>query len=146
MEVKYKTTIAQTGNNTGIHVPEPILEKLNGGKKPLVKVMLNGYAYRSAVGKMGDRFMISLSAENRKNAGVNGGDTLEVTLALDTEPRIVELPAELQAALNKNKKAKAGFEKLAPGRKKAIALSVTEAKTEETKMKRIEKAINDLAG
>jgi hypothetical protein len=145
MEVKYKTTIVQTGNNTAIHVPEAILEKLNGGKKPLVKVTLNGYTYRSAVGKMSDRFMISLSSENRKNARVNGGDTLEVTLALDTEPRIVELPAGLQAALSKNKTEKSAFEKLAPGRKKAIVLSITEAKTEETKTKRIEKAINDLS-
>lgn len=145
MEVKYKTTIVQTGNNTGIHVPETILNTLNGGKKPLVKVTLNGYTYRSAVGKMGDRFMISLSSENRKNAHVNGGDTLEVTLALDTEPRIVELPAELQIALNKNQTARSAFEKLSPGRKKAIAFSITEAKTEETRTKRIEKAINDLA-
>src|SRR5690606_13229903 len=110
MEIKYKTTIVQTGNNTGIHVPETALEKLNGGKKPLVKVTLNGYTYRSAVGKMGDRFMISLSAENRKNANVKGGDTLEVTLTPDTEPRVVELPAQLAAALNKNKTAKAAFE------------------------------------
>ncbi len=144
MEAKYKTTIVQTGNNTGIHVPETILEKLNGGKKPLVKVTLNGYTYRSAVGKMGNKFMISLSAENRKNANVKGGDTLEVTVALDTEPRTVELPAELQTALNKNKTAKAAFDKLAPSKKKAIVLSVTEAKTEETRTRRIEKAINDL--
>jgi hypothetical protein len=144
MEIKYKTTIVQTGNNTGIHVPENMLEKLNGGKKPLVKVTVNGYTYRSAVGKMGDQFMISLSAENRKNAGVKGGDTLEVTVTLDTEPRTVELPSELQTALNKNKAAKAAFEKLAPSRKKAMALSVAEAKTEETKMKRIAKAMNEL--
>jgi hypothetical protein len=144
MEVKYKTTIAQTGNNTGIHVPDATLDKLGGGKKPLVKVTLNGYTYRSAVGKMGDRFMISLSAENRKNAEVKGGDTLEVTVALDTEPRTVELPAELQAAFSKNKTAKAAFEKLAPSKKKAIALSVSDAKTEETKTKRIEKAISSL--
>jgi hypothetical protein len=121
-----------------------MLEKLNGGKKPLVKVTVNGYTYRSAVGKMGDKFMISLSAENRKNAGVKGGDTLEVTLALDTETRTVELPAELQTALNKNKAAKAAFEKLAPSRKKAIALSVAEAKTEETRTKRIAKAMDEL--
>jgi uncharacterized protein YdeI (YjbR/CyaY-like superfamily) len=110
----------------------------------LVKVTLNGYSYRSAVGKMGDRFMISLSAENRKNAEVKGGDTLEVTVALDTEPRTVELPAELQAAFSKNKTEKAAFEKLAPSKKKAIALSVSDAKTEETKTKRIEKAISSL--
>ena len=88
-------------------MPETILNKLNGGKKPLVKVTLNGYSYRSAVGKMGDKFMISLSAENRKNANVKGGDTLEVTIELDTEPRTVELPPDLQSALDKNKTAKA---------------------------------------
>ena len=144
MEVKYKTTIVQTGNNTGIHVPDNILEKLNGGRKPLVKVTLNGYTYRSAVGKMNDKFMISLSSENRKNANVKVGDTLEVKVALDTEARTVELPIELQVALNKNKTARAAFEKLAPSRKKAVVLSVMEAKTEETRMRRIDKAINEL--
>lgn len=94
MAIKYKTTIVQTGNNTGIHVPESILEKLNGGKKPLVKVTLNGYSYRNAVGKMADKFMISLSADNRKKANAKDGNTLEVTIALDTEPRTVELPAD----------------------------------------------------
>ena len=144
MKIAYKTTIVQTGNNTGIHVPDNILEKLNGGRKPLVKVTLNGYTYRSAVGKMNDKFMISLSSENRKNANVKGGDTLEVKVALDTEARTVELPIELQAALNKNKTAKAAFQKLAPSRKKAIVLSAMEAKTEETRMRRIDKAINEL--
>jgi len=142
--MKYKTTIVQTGNNTGIHVPDNILERLNGGKRPLVKVKLNGYTYRSAVGKMGDKFMISLSSENRKNANVKGGDTLEVTVALDTEPRIVEVPTELQTALNKNKTAKEAFENLAPSKKKAFVLSVTDAKTEETKIRRIEKIIDTL--
>jgi len=142
--MKYKTTIVQTGNNTGIHVPDNILERLNGGKRPLVKVTLNGYTYRSAVGKMGDKFMISLSSENRKNANVKGGDTLEVTVALDTEPRIVEVPTELQTALNKNKTAKEAFENLAPSKKKAFVLSVTDAKTEETKIRRIEKIIDTL--
>ena len=144
MKVTYKTKIIQTGNNTGIHVPETILDKLNGGKRPLVKVTLNDYSYRSAVGKMSDKFMISLSAENRKNANIKGGDTLEVTLELDTESRTVELPPDLQTALDKNKAAKAAFDKLAPSKKKAIALSITEAKTETTKIKRIEKAVHSL--
>ena len=110
----------------------------------MVKVALNGYSYRSAVGKMSDKFMIILSAENRKNVNVKGGDTLEVTLELDTESRTVELPPDLQTALDKNKAAKAAFDKLAPSKKKAIALSITEAKTETTKIKRIEKAVHSL--
>ena len=142
--MKFKTKIVQTGNNTCIEVSELTLEKLGSGKKPLVVVTLNGYSYRSAVGKMGDRFMISLSAENQKNARVNGGDVVEINLELDTQPRTVEIPTDLQKALDKNKTAKMNFEKLSPSKKKAIVISITEAKTEETKMKRINKSLEQL--
>ena len=142
--IKFKTTILQFGNNTGIEVPEKILEQLGSSKKPLVVVSLNNYVYRSAVAKMGDKYLISLSAENRKNAKVKGGDNLEVTLDLDTAPRTVEVPLELQKALDKNKTAKANFEKLAPSRKKAIVFSISDAKTDDTRVRRIEKAIESL--
>lgn len=142
--IKYTTTILTFGNNTGIEVPEDALEKLNGGKKPLVIVRLNNYTYRSAVAEMGDKFLISLSAENRKNANVKGGDTLTVELELDTAPRTVDIPADLQKALDKNKAAKANFDKLAPSKKKALVLSINDAKTEETKQRRIEKAMETL--
>lgn len=144
--MKFKTSILQTGNNTGIPITEEALDKLGGGKKPLVVVMLNGYTYRSAVGKMGDKFMVSLSAEHRKNAKVNGGDTVEVSIELDIAPRTVELPPDLQKAFNKNKTAKANFEKLAPSKQKAMVLSINDARTEETKTKRIAKAIEQLLG
>jgi antitoxin component of MazEF toxin-antitoxin module len=142
--IKFKTTILEIGNNTGIEVPEKILEELGSGKKPLVVVLLKNYTYRSAVAKMGDKFLISLSADNRKNANVKGGDELEVTLELDTAPRTVELPVELQKALDKNITAKANFEKLAPSKKKAIVVSIGEAKTDETRLRRVEKAIESL--
>lgn len=142
--MKFKTKIVQTGNNTGIELSEKIIETLGGGKKPLVIVTLNNYTYRSAVGKMGEKYMISLSAENRKNANVKGGDLVEVSLELDTTPRTVEIPEGLKKALDENKIAKANFEKLAPSKKKAIVLSIVDAKTEETKLRRIEKAIETL--
>ena len=142
--MKYKTKILQIGNNTGIEVTEKQLEQLGAGKKPLVVVTLNGYSYRCAVGKMIGKFMISLSAENRKNAGVSGGDEVEVTLEIDNAPRIVTGPAELQQALDRNVPAKAAFDNLSTSKKKAIVLSVTETKNEEIRQRRIEKTINFL--
>lgn len=59
--MKFTSKIVQTGNNTGIEVSEKMVEQLGCGKKPLVVVTINGYSYRSAVGKMGKKFMISLS-------------------------------------------------------------------------------------
>lgn len=140
----FKTKILQTGNNTAIEISEQALEQLGDSKKPLVVVTLNGYSYRSAVGKMGDKYMISLSAENRKNAKVKGGDLVEISIELDTEPRIVELPIDFQNELDGNKTAKLNFEQLPPSKKKAMILSITEAKTDETRNRRIQKSIESL--
>ena len=57
----------------------------------------------------------------------------------------LEMSDELQRALNKNKKAKAVFEAFSPSNKKEYILWITEAKTEETRQKRIETAIEWIA-
>jgi Bacteriocin-protection, YdeI or OmpD-Associated/Domain of unknown function (DUF1905) len=142
--MKFKTKIVQSGNNTGINVPEKIIESLGAGKKPPVVITLKKYTYRSTVAVKNGLYMVSLSAEHRKNANVSGGEEVEINIELDTEPRTVELPPDFQKSLDKNKEAKNAFTKLAPSRKKAMVLSITGAKTEETKIKRIEKAINSL--
>jgi antitoxin component of MazEF toxin-antitoxin module len=142
--MKFKTKIVQTGNNTGINVPEEIIESLGAGKKPPVKITLNGYSYRNTVAVMGGKYMVSLSAEHRKNANVKGGDEVEVTIELDKDPRIVELPEAFQKALNKNNIAKNAFEKLSNSKKKYLILSITNAKTEESRIKRIQKAIESV--
>jgi Bacteriocin-protection, YdeI or OmpD-Associated/Domain of unknown function (DUF1905) len=143
--MKFKTKIVQIGNNTGINVPDNIIESFGVGKKPPVVITLNKFTYRGTVAVMGGKYMVSLSAENRKNAKVSGGDEVEITIELDAQPRMVELPADFEKALSKNASCRNNYEKLAPSRKKAIVLSITDAKTEETRKKRIEKAIASLA-
>ena len=142
--MKFETKIFQTGNNTGIVVPEEVLDSLGAGKRPPVVVTLNGYKYRSTVGAMGGQFLIPLSAEHRKKSGVSGGERLEVTLTIDKEPRTVELPAQLKSALQKNAKAMQAFEKLPPSGKKKVVLLIESAKTEETKASRLTKIVTDL--
>lgn len=144
--MKFTTTILQFGNNTGIQLSENQVDSLGSGKKPLVLVTLNGYTYRSAVAKMGGQFLISLSSENRKNAGVKGGDTLEIEVILDTEPRTVEVPEALQAAFEANPTGQIAFNRLTPSKQKALVLSINDAKTEETRAKRVVKAIESLKG
>lgn len=139
--MKFKTKIIQSGNNTGINVPENVIESLNAGKKPPVKITLNKYTYRSSVAVMSGKYMVSLSAENRKNANVAGGDELEVNIELDTEPRTVELPPDFKKALDKNSTAKKNFESLSISKKKYLVLPVLDAKTDETRIRRIEKAV-----
>lgn len=47
--VTFQTTVAVTGNNTGIVVPERVIEQLAAGKRPPVLATVNGYEYRNTV-------------------------------------------------------------------------------------------------
>ena len=143
-ELVFRTTVRQTGNNTGIPVPDDVLATLGAGKRPLVVVRLRGHAYRSAVGSMGGTPMIPLSAANRLAAGVRGGDEVEVAIRLDLEPRTVPLPADLRAALVAAGAVDA-FEAQAPSRKKEDVRQVESAKTDETRARRIAKIVAKLA-
>lgn len=144
-KLSFDTTVLQIGNNTGICVPEEIVEKLGTGKKPPVVVTVNNYTYRNTIAVMGGKFMIGVSADIRSKTGINGGDKVTVVLELDTLPREVTLPDDFNEALNKNHSAKKFFEQLSYSNKQRYVLPIGQAKTEVTRQKRIDKAIEDLS-
>ena len=91
--MKFRTTILQAGKTaTGIQVPAKIVERLGAGKRPPVRVTINGHIYRSTVAVMRGAFMVGVSAVVRENARVAGGDEVEVDIELDTAPREVIAP------------------------------------------------------
>lgn len=142
--MKFSTTILQSGNNTGIVVPAEVVEGLGGGKKPAVTVTIGSYGYRSSIAVMGGKFLMPLSAERRAESGIKGGDTVEVGLVLDTQPREVTVPEDLSVALAGDAAAKAFFETLSYSNKLRHVLGITDAKTPETRQKRIDKAMEML--
>ena len=144
--ITFHTKILQTGKNTtGIPVPEEVVEELGSGRQPLVRVTVGKYTYRSAVAVMGGKYMIAMSAANRQAAGVQGGEAADVTLELDLEPRTVEIPKDLKAALTKAGALEA-FEKSAPSLRKEYVRQVEEARTQETRERRIAKIVEKLSG
>jgi Bacteriocin-protection, YdeI or OmpD-Associated/Domain of unknown function (DUF1905) len=143
--MRFETTLLLVGNNTGIDVPPAVVDRLGGGKRPLVNVTVNdSYSYRSAVAPMGGRYLISFSSDKRAATGLKGGETITVELTLDTEPRTVEVPADLAAAL-----AAAGvrpaFDLLAPSRRKAHVTSVEGAKASDTRARRVAAVVESLS-
>jgi hypothetical protein len=134
--------IEQAGKTaTGFEVPTKVVEGLGAGKRPPVRVTINGHTYRSTVASMGGRFMVGVSAENRAAAKVAGGDVVDVDLELDTAPREVTMPKDLAAALKKDARAKATFDSLSNSNKGWHVQSIEGAKTEETRQRRIAKSI-----
>jgi hypothetical protein len=105
-----------------------------------------GYAYRSTVSVYEGRPMVPVRAEHREGAGVLPGDRMKVILALDTAPRVVEVPAELAAALKKNRAAAEAWNKLSYSHQNEHALAIRGAKQPETRARRVEKALAMLLG
>ncbi|MEQ8414214.1 MAG: YdeI/OmpD-associated family protein [Imperialibacter sp.] len=142
--LKFKTAILQMGNNTGIEVPPETVEALGAGRKPLVVVTVNDYTYRSAIAVMGGKYLISFSSAHRAASGLGGGDKVEVSVEVDTAPRVVEVPEDLQEALGAHPDLKSKFDALSNSKKKLLVLPIEDAKTEETRARRVEKAISIL--
>jgi Bacteriocin-protection, YdeI or OmpD-Associated/Domain of unknown function (DUF1905) len=138
-KLSFSTTILQIGNNTGINVPEDIVEKLGAGKKPPVNITVNDFTYRNTIAVMGGKFMIGISADIRSKTGIKGGDKVTVQLELDTQPREVVLPSDLKEALAKNTKAKKFFDGLSYSNKRRYVLPIDDAKTPATRQKELKK-------
>jgi uncharacterized protein YdeI (YjbR/CyaY-like superfamily) len=88
--------------------------------------------------------LVGLSRAIREAAGVEIGQEIAVTLALDTAPRVVEVPPLLASALNADAGAAARFEQLAYTHKKESARWIEEAKREETRQRRVAQALEML--
>jgi hypothetical protein len=140
--MRFRTTILQSGKTaTGIQVPAEVVEALGSGKRPAVRVTINGYTYRSTVAVMGGAYMVGVNAEHRAAAGVAGGDEVDVEMELDTAPREVTVPADLAAALEAEPDARRTFDGLSYSNKSWHVLQVAGAKTDETRQRRIAKSV-----
>ena len=139
--VTFQTTVAADGNNTGIVVPAELIEQLAAGKRPPVLVNVNGHEYRNTVAVMGGKHMISISAAVRSVTGLRGGDPIRVTLTVADTPRAVEVPADFAAALTTYERAGAFFATLSNSMQRYHIDNINAAKSNETRQRRIEKAI-----
>jgi hypothetical protein len=109
-----------------------------------VRATVNGYTFRTRLARYGGIDYIGFNREVREAAGIAAGDLLEIELELDEEPRTVEVPDELAAALAADTDARATFEALAPSHRRELAGWVAEAKRADTKARRVERALERL--
>jgi hypothetical protein len=140
------TAVIQDPGGGGAFVEVPFdVEKEFGSKRPKVKALIEGMPYRGLLTRMGtDCHILGIRKEIREQVGKTFGDEVTITVELDTEPRLIEIPAELKKVFNTEKDAKARFEKLSYTHQKEYVSWINEAKWEETRQNRISKTIEML--
>jgi hypothetical protein len=136
----FKTTIYREGPMCFIPLtfdPKAVFGKIRAP----VRVTLNGYTYRSTIAAMGGPPCIPLRKSNREAAGLEGGETLDVRLDLDTEKREVKPPADLVKALKAAPPAWDRWRELSYSHQREHAEAVESAKAPETRARRIASAV-----
>lgn len=138
------------GEKTGwtyILIPEKLAQELYPGNKKSfrVKGKLDNWAFEQlALIPMGEGdFILALNAQIRKQIKKNKGASLAVKMARDAKP--VAISADLLACLDDEPRAKAYFDKLPGSHKLYYSRWIESAKTQETKGRRIAKAITALS-
>lgn len=143
------TTLVPRGPAAAVVLTDEELAHLGrGAKTPAVRVTVNGaYSFDGRVGRMKGETLVGFNKAVRTAAGVEAGDEIEVELVLDAAPRVVEVPAELAAALAAQPGATEKFDALAPSHRKEFTRWVTDAKRAETRERRLAEAVRKvLAG
>jgi len=117
------------------------IRAIYGEARPAVKMSFLGETYRTRVAVYGGKFLLGIWKAVLEKHGLRDGKKVEITLEPDSEPRKVEPPKELAAALKKNADARAGWEKMSFTHKREWAQAIAEAKKPETREKRIAQAV-----
>ena len=138
-------TLVPRGPAAAVVLDDQQVEAIGEGAKRFpVAATINGHTWRTTVTRMRGEFLLGLSRAVREQAGVEAGDTVEVQLALDAAVREVQIPPALAEALAADPTAGAAFERLAYSHRKEFARSVAEAKRDETRQKRVIRALEML--
>ena len=139
---EFKTEI-RAGTGGGAYVVFPYDAEKEFGTKGKVPVdtTIDGVPYKGGLFRMGmPDHMLGVPKSIRQQIGKGPGDLVAVVLWKDDEPREVAVPPELKARMKKAG-VLAFFESLSFTHRKEYSRWITEATKDETRTRRLDKAI-----
>lgn len=142
---RFTAVLEASGRGGGHWVEVPFDAKQAFGEaRPPVRGTVNGTPFRSRLAVYGGATYLGLTKEVRTAAGLEVGSKVAVVIERDDSPREVEIPEPLARALKRDQAASAAFDKLAFTHRKEYAQWIAEAKRDETRERRVMKAIEML--
>ena len=134
---------AEESEACGIVIPFDVKEAFGSVRVP-VRGTINGFPFRSTVMRMGGRYLMAVNRALREGAKANSGDTIDVVMERDEEPRVISPPEDLARALASHRQAQAAWDKLSYTHRKEFVLAIEDAKKPETRARRVQKTLEEL--
>jgi hypothetical protein len=143
--IRFQARLEEHSGGSLVQVPKEVSDQLGGRARIKVRGRLNLLPFRGSTMPVGDgTHCLGFRKDQRADAGVEIGDVVTVELALDEEERLVEVPPDLAAALESERRLEAAFEALSYTRRKELAASVASAKGADTRARRLAAALEEL--
>jgi hypothetical protein len=135
---RFTATLEARGSGSLVEVPLDV-RSVFGQARPPVKATVNGHTFRSTIAVYGGKYYLGFNRDVRAAAGIDAGDVLTIDLELDEDERTVELPDDLEAALDAP--TRATFDGLSFTHRREYVRWIEEAKREDTRKRRVAKAV-----
>lgn len=145
-ELRLHTVLTGRGPAAAILLSDEQVASLGAGKAFPVAVTISGRTARLRLARMGSENMIGFSKAVRGDLGLEIDQEIDAVIRVDSAERTVDVPAELAAALDADPALRTAFDALSYTVRKEHARSVTEAKQEATRERRIAKIVDSLGG
>ena len=143
-EYRFTATLDEAGGG-GVFIPFPydVQKEFGKGRVPF-ECTIDGEPYRGTLVKYGTPYHIIIVLKAiREKIKKSAGDKVKVWLKEDTAERTVAVPADFKKLLKKNK-LEENFNKMSYTTRKEWMLWLNDAKKDETRLRRMEKAIERL--
>jgi hypothetical protein len=137
---RFETMLQAEDSGVFFEVPLDVPAVFGKARAP-VRGTINGQPFRGTVAIYGGRSYLPVNRKLREAAGVAGGDAVVVELEPDDQPRTVEPPVDLAAALAADPRARAAFDGLSFTHQREYAEWVAQAKRSDTRRRRVEQAV-----
>lgn len=142
--LRLRTEVVPFGPAAAIILTDDQVAQLGQGKTPPVLVTIGDRSARLRIARMGGRNCLGLSKAAWALLGIDIGDEVDATIAVDAAERTVEVPDDLAAALAADPAARAAFDAWSYTRRKEAAVALTSAKQEATRARRLAKILDEL--
>lgn len=142
--MQFTTIVEPNEPMRGLEVPPAVIEKLGNGKRPRITVSINGHSWTTRIAIMRGRNLIGLSNANRAAAGLGVGQDVDVDISLASEPQTLEVPSDVVAALDGSPGARQRFDLLTISQRTQHIRLIGQAKSAETRSRRIQQLVQSL--
>jgi hypothetical protein len=144
---KLEFTVKLDGKGSSVawlNAPFEVVKVFGTRARVPVRGTINGFPFRSSLMPMGGCHGMAINKTMRDGAGIKAGDTVSVVMERDEAERTVEVPPILKKELAKSKTAQTNWKGLSFTSQKEIVVSINGAKQEETRTRRLAKAMDIL--